>query len=123
VAIIFLDRDQKLREAAVVDKRQLAHFYDLAISNLSRANSFESRPYSPSGGANQPGRYDYLAVGLQQFVAAVRDSVGESDQLFGMAMDHFGRLAQSENDLEQFGHMVTGLQQFCAALKNHFAKP
>ena len=103
----------------MANKRQLAHFYDLAINNLSRADSFDSTP----GGANEPGRYDYLAVGLQQFVCAVRDSLGESDPLFGMATEHFGHLAQSDNDLLQFGYMVTGLQQFCAALKNHFAKP
>lgn len=103
----------------MADMRRLVHSYDLAIGNLSRANSFDSTPY----GRDEPGRYDYLAVGLAQFVDAVRDSVGESDHLFDMAKSHFLTLAESKNDLEQFGHMVTGLQQFCAALKNHFAKP
>jgi hypothetical protein len=120
-------------ERDIMANKALADAYDKAIqhfwvalpSNRSVDDKVDSRTH--------------LAIGMQLFCDAVRTSVSNPDPLFDMAISHFkssqqsgGKYSQQALDtfgqsgldeFQQYLHLVTGMQQFCAAVKNNFVKP
>jgi hypothetical protein len=105
--------------------KAIQHFWVAQPSNHSVDDKIDSRTH--------------MAIGLQLFCSAVKLSVTNPDPLFGMAIDNFRLAQQSGNkvsqtaldtldqknvdEIQQYYAIVTGLQQFCAAVKRNFVKP
>jgi hypothetical protein len=88
--------------------------FDMAIDHFSQAqNAYRA--------SDQLLCVAEMALGLQQFCAAIKASTASSNSYFPMAIDHFWRAQEdaiSGSQLDCLGQMATGLQQFCVALRS-----